>query len=701
MKVAKKATKERTAITFSSDWETPEQLPGWLREIEKTYGWKNKRKKAGSISYLNVGAAFDIETTSWTNAEGDKRANMYIWMVNICGKNWFGRTWSEFLDFLDAVSETLQLSESRRIIFGVHNLSFEFQFIKDRLEWLDVFALDLRAPVYAVTTSGIEFRCTYTLHGASLAHMGNALSFYKLEKKVGDLDYNLMRHSQTPLTETEMGYCMGDVQVVTAYLDECIRYEKNNITRIPLTKTGYPRRLIRKNMLYGRNGWRNRNMIKELTYEKGEFILQHREFAGGFTHGSAKYVRHTVHHAGSNDLCSSYPAHMMEPGYPVSKGTKVVPKDMAHFRRMCENFCCLFNIRFTGVREKAGVPDHILSFSKCWNVAGQKLDNGRIISADSLEVTMNEVDFECFEWFYDYDTIEIGTMYRYRRGYMPKEIIETVLNLYYDKTMLKGVEGRETDYRMAKENVNSCYGMMVTNPIRDKIEYTKEKGWVRTLPDYDEGIGKYNDSMSRFSFYSWGCYITSLARKTLYKAILAVGEDFVYSDTDSVKYLNPEKHQDYFKKANEERVQKLRDMCSFYHLDFERTRPKGKQLGVWEYECTYDRFRCLGAKRYLFEIDGKINLTVSGLDKRLTAPWMVEHFEDPFEAFDDELDVPAEATGKLTHTYIDIPFRDLMVDYTGIGYPVSEQSCVHLEPAPYSLSLAKEFLQYLNSFLGG
>lgn len=50
--------------------------------------------------------------------------------------------------------------------------------------------------------------------------MGEDLQKYKVEKKVGDLDYNLVRTSSTPLTEQELGYCENDIRVVIAYIQE-------------------------------------------------------------------------------------------------------------------------------------------------------------------------------------------------------------------------------------------------------------------------------------------------------------------------------------------------------------------------------------------------------------------------------------------------------------------------------------------------
>lgn len=625
---------------------------------------------------------------------------MYVWMVNIHGLCWYGRTWDEFREFIDRVVAGLQLDKEHRIILWVHNLSFEFQFIRHLFEWENVFALDIREPVYAVTTSGIEFRCSYILHGASLDHMGNSLVKYEVKKAVGDLDYNVLRHSGTPLTDTELNsYCLRDVQVPVCYIEECIQYE-GRIDRIPLTKTGYPRRRCRKAMLQGPNGWKNRKRLEKMQLTPEELELWLWEFAGGFTHTNADKIFKKYRGHGKDET-SAYPFACLEfDGFPMGPGKRVEIKDRAHFERCLKNFACIFRIRFWNIREKPGIPDHILGFSKCRNVQGKVLDNGRIVRASYLETCLNEIDYKCLQAFYDWDQIEVGTFYRYQRGYLPKEYIEVILQLYNDKTLLKGVKGKEQDYQMAKGDLNGLYGMMAMSPLRDVIEYGDE--WDKTPAVFDEALEKYNNSYTRFVSYPWGCYVTSRARQNLYEAILNIGkEDFIYSDTDSVKYRNWEHHEAFFEAYNKRCEERLRKMCDFYHLDFELCRPKGKLIGVWDDEGDFD-IKCLGAKRYMTQHDGEPYpiITVSGLNKKKTSPWLAEAFQDPWEAFDNNLDVPAEYTGKLTHTYIDVPTWDILTDYTGHSMQVHELSSVHLEPAAYSLSMAKEFLRYLSGLKG-
>ena len=201
------------------------------------------------ISFYNVPAGFDIETSSFYE-NGEKRAIMYEWTFGIGfasnGEIEYlitaGRTWDEFDILLSALSSWLNLEpESRRLVVYVHNFPYEWQFIRKRFTWNKVFLIDDRKPVYAITESGIEFRCSLKLSGKSLANTAKDLIKYKTEKMVGDLDYNLIRHSETPLTEQEWRYCENDVKVILAYIQEKIESD-GDITRIPLTKTGYVRR---------------------------------------------------------------------------------------------------------------------------------------------------------------------------------------------------------------------------------------------------------------------------------------------------------------------------------------------------------------------------------------------------------------------------------------------------------------------------
>ena len=60
----------------------------------------------------------------------------------------------------------------------------------------------------------------------------------------------MIRHSQTPLTDTEWGYILNDGLVVMAFIQEEIE-RLGDITRLPLTKTGYVRNACRTVCLKG------------------------------------------------------------------------------------------------------------------------------------------------------------------------------------------------------------------------------------------------------------------------------------------------------------------------------------------------------------------------------------------------------------------------------------------------------------------
>ena len=55
------------------------------------------------------------------------------------------------------------------------------------------------------------------------------------------------------------------------------------------------------------------------------------------------------------------------------------------------------------------------------------------------------------------------------------ELSTEYLKFYSDKTTLKGVKGKEVEYLISKEMLNSLYGMTVYNPIKTQYTYEKDE----------------------------------------------------------------------------------------------------------------------------------------------------------------------------------------------------------------------------------
>jgi hypothetical protein len=276
---------------------------------------------------------------------------------------------------------------------------------------------------------------------------------------------------------------------------------------------------------------------------------------------------------------------------------------------------------------------------------------------------------------------------------------------------LKDVVGSEVEYMHSKGMLNSIYGMCVTDVVKEQAEYSEEMGWTTHSPDVDETVSDYNESKNRFLYYPWGVWVTAYARRNLWTGILAVGSDYVYSDTDSLKVLNWEKHIPYTKWYDKMVISKMEAMCDEYDIDKKLLRPKTKDgvekvLGVWDYEGTYPMFKTLGAKRYLvLEKSGRLALTVAGLSKQNGVDYMSEvSGGDPakvFDMFSNGLHIPAEKTGKMTHTYVDSEFKFQVTDYLGKKSTVETLSGVHLEPCDFTLTLSDNYIAFMEQLIEG
>lgn len=670
----------------------------YFKRVINEYKGSYQYRKNGGYYVYNVPCAFDIETSSFYDGDS-KRCLCYIWQFAFNGYVYVNRYLENFPIFLDDFINEMGISSKERLYIYVHNLSYEFQFIRKYFKWENIFAVDSRKPIKCTLKCGVEFRDSYILSGYSLAKVSEHLHTYRVSKLVGDLDYTKIRTPLTPLHGKEMQYCINDVLVVSAYIQEQIEQYGNQITRIPLTNTGRVRNYCRTNCFSKENKSDYKKLMKTLTLDVEEYKLLKRCFMGGFTHANAYKVNELLENVASYDFTSSYPYVMVSEKFPMGKGIKINIRNREHFESLKDDFCLVFDMVLENISPKL-YQDNPLSISKCWQSENVIENNGRVVYADRVYTSGTEIDLEIYTKFYNIEHCTITNVYAYKKEYLPRPLLQAILKLYKDKTELKGVKGKEIEYLHSKGMINACYGMTVTEIAKANQIY--ESGiWYEEKPDLDKALEKYNKDKSRFLFYPWGIYVTAYARRNLFTAISSCGSDYCYSDTDSVKILNREKHLEYFKRYNEIVVEKLKNSSYVNDIPYEYFSPKTikgdvKTIGLFDYEGTYKYFKTLGAKRYIY-YDGDLHVTIAGVGKKSTEKWFTDNYDlqGIFDAFNNNLIIPSEHTGKLTSTYIDDVREGVVTDYYGYKYEYSTPSGIHLSKTSFEISMSALYINFL------
>lgn len=689
-----------------------DEVGGYLNSLQ-AYGYPIFKTRK-HIQIYNIPCSFDIEASSFEDAgDGRKAACMYIWQFGFNGSTIYGRTWDEFFDFIEMLASFLHLSNKRFIYIYVHNLAYEFQWIKRYFEWDKVFALKKRKVARAVFSPlGIEFRCSYLLANASLAHVGEKLiTHYKVQKMVGDLDYSLIRSPKTPLTNAELKYALNDVRVVMAFIQEKIEHD-GGITNIPLTNTGYVRNFCRNECMKDKTASQKYHALMNSLQIKDEeeYNQNKRAIMGGFTHTGIEHANKILQKVGSADITSSYPAEMVGSYFPMSSAQYIgAPESMETFIDYLNSYCCIFDVEFFNLLPAVEYENY-LSISRC--IAEDfTLNNGRIVSAKYCYTTITELDFDIINKLYTWSSMRVTNLRIYTRGYLPRTIITAVLSLYSNKTKLKDIPEEVVEYLRSKNMVNAAFGMMLTDIIRPEYKLDEDDCWVTEEAFKEKQLNSYNKSFNRFLYYTWGIYVTAHARHNLFEAIIEFGDDYVYADTDSIKGINFEKHLDFFERYNFNNLIRMRKMCNCMQIPFEWVSPKTikgeeKLLGSWEIEKSYDYFKACGAKRYMYIYppsakypDGELSLTIAGLNKKYAVPYLLENYKGDkmkiLENFKDGFMIPRGHAGKQTVTYIDDENRGYCYDYLGEKFYYDEPSSVHMEPQGFVMSQTDEYLDLI------
>lgn len=585
-----------------------------LNNVINSFGIQARRKgysmnkNARSRKYVDCICAFDIETTTIDEIE---QSIMYIWQLQINDLTVIGRTWEEFHNA--CLSMVKDLKKNEYMVIFVHNLSFEFQWLSDvfRDTIKNVFCMDSRKVLKFDILDHIEFRCSYLHSNMSLAEYTNKMKVQDFKLSGDIFNYDKKRYPWDDFKafeDYEKRYILNDVKGLVQAIRKDMEINNDNLYSFVLTSTGLCRRDSKKALGTYKN--RIRSMLPDLE----QLLILREAFRGGNTHGNRYYAGRIIEGPVYGiDISSSYPTQLVTKQYPMKPFIKVRNLEFDRIfdfiktgRYAYVMRVCLYDVELNDIF--TAVP--YIPKAKCLYIENGIFDNGRVLSADRLVISVTDIDLRIMIKQYHFD-IEILEAYKSVYGMLPFEFRNLVLGYYEEKTKLKGVKEHEIYYAKSKALLNALYGMCAQNPLKDTIEYHDNDFFIKDQAPEDI-IKEYNHTA--FLPYQWGVWCTAYARLQLengFDYITDNGGDILYCDTDSIKYIG---NVD-LSKMNEE----LKEIAFSRGAYAEDQKGKVHYLGLWEdeYEGGVKEFIHLGAKKYGYRDNaGQLHITIAGVSKR-------------------------------------------------------------------------------------
>ena len=780
----------------------------WVKDNKLTKAYKmqyretHNEKTSASVYVPKFPLAFDIETTTIIDYAKDKKGNIkyddtgspvieraegyaYHWQILVNETIVHCKSWEECMDVFLLVCNKLRLSSFAEGIPNhifkarclIANMGFEFQFmhqhfIEHGYNWTKVFAISNRNPLIAETDSGLVFQDALKISNSSLEKLSK---LYLLpSKKTHDLDYSLVRNTKTEMTEEELRYCSLDVRILGDFHRWIMQNYHANGLDYPLTSTGLLRDTLGKYFElteFKTSEYTTKDGKKKTSKELSRFAktipdlfpATYDEYAdtmmcgfrGGYTHANARNADKILENVNGGDFTSSYPYVMMFQKFPVTK-FYTCRKDISVIEYLIKKGrAVMMKLRFHGL---INITSHSLeSINKTWeykecgrnvkeflNKTNAIIDNGRVLRADTLTVTLTDIDYESYKMFYEWDSVEVLEAKSATYGLLPDYVRLSVSTYYHAKNALKKADKRETtEYKLAKAMVNANYGLMCEKLHIDEIVFDPETNkWYNNIPqDKDElqqayldeiyGKNRNNKKYAKkpktiLSPY-WGIWTTAHARNNLFQILMKIPEtDSIYCDTDSIYFLNPEKNwaicEEYNKKVIQDNMVLINEWNEKWGFDidkYNKMNPDEREKYVKETHGlvpkfffdlgtfdklnklgNYTRFKTLGAKRYVKEWweKGKLEVeqTIAGLPKTALCEYCKKNNKDPFDVFKNGMCIK---NVKKAHAYNDKPHTRVITDYQGNSEEMTEYSSVGIFDVNFSMKMNSDYTRLIMAYV--
>lgn len=725
--------------------------------------------------YYKLGCGFDIETSKIT-VNGLEVAICYHWQFGIenpCGgiMSIGGRSLSTMTDFFKTLDEIFSAKKARLLILDA-NLNYEFQFCKHFWDKIGIdnkefFAKDVREPLRILVGKSLFFAEVLGLFGNSLENIAD--NYCTIKKLKGDLNHDLVRNSASYLAQKEIMYCDNDVKILVQLGMFIFKNFFSKKEKFPLTSISRTRNKIKKKC--GKNLRYEKKTIKSWMPEEDDYtVLRTYLFKGGICGTNSRFMNRELQNVYMADYTSDYPAKCFHYKFPMGKCKRVAVNDENIIDALQNNRPFIMKIEFHDLESTS--THSLMSTHKCidsatFNTMNSLIDNGRIYKCEKATLFLNDIELLAFGFFnesdetaytFDKEKTKILQMWVFDHyGELPDHVLDVIEEEYKKKaTLKKEIKKREKyleeygkldisfedymnlliAYKDSKESVNGIFGMMCTALYLDKLIYTgdvideiKDENGNYIYKSYEEAIENL------FLYPFWGFWITSYARMVLIDTIIRFPNVIVQYDTDSIYYVDD----------GSEEVKRLKKYIEEYNKETEKLNIElfGNDedfldLGCWDVnKKPFKNFKGLGSKRYMYEDDKGIHVTISGCrhlnvvtyngellaemdfhilanEKNLTDE-EIEKVEKTkkrissleyqhkkkkvkksiFEYFENHLEIEKEYANKLCSKYVELDdiiekcpeLKTEVTDYQGNTCTMELSSCVVLNPIGFEMGI--------------
>lgn len=598
--------------------------------------YKGKRK--GTITYYEP-AFYDSETSKDTyfddmGVEQVKETWVYIWAIQVSTKVYYGRSITEFGQFLRMLVKTYGLDDHNIMTIYIHNMPFDISYF-----WFILFEMDPDLHILALSPNkpfvcqchavGLEFRCSYRLANRSLDKWSKDLGT-KSRKQVGMINYK-ERHTPTDKLSFEQYYYLnGDVRTLhDCFYKEC-EINGYQYYNVPLTSTGFVRRIFQRE--YRQDIKKNRRFFLNCQINADQYNRLLRAAAGGMSetgrHIIGRRVDGRIRH---RDFDSHYPTQQVVNNFPMhpltiydrEKGINLKrPVLKSKVREYCKNYWVIMDVLIKDLHIKPGITSPFMMISKVIKET-PKTDilhvNGKIVQINGVVRTcFTSDDYKIFLDQYDF-SMNIIACDLYTLAPLPDYVLDTVKLYYQKKNELKELYKREPteenriNLLLCKNRLNGIFGCCYTRPVREDIQIDSNFEYSVSRKDAETGLQEYFDNWNSCLCFQWGVAVTSKARLQLHEGIKKIGyKNFLYCDTDSAFYIETDENKKALQEWNEWLQSQSKE--AGYYVEYDG---KKKYFNYFDDEKEdIISFKALHSKCYGYYLsDNTLHITVAGVSR--------------------------------------------------------------------------------------